>query len=182
MVFRVKIEYCLSISFECLAIWILAINIHYWLFSLCWFWPSKLSFLRIVSSKCSMRTVRLPFSGPILAFLCRPTCQEFWYVAASHMASDFQGKTVAFSENCGKWPLLNLKLLLKPEDLDPEQSTRFGVKMTDTVIITTHCEGGFTEEKASPNWPSLVRRTQICSSIHQQLITKLFVQKLYETC
>ncbi|KAH0517685.1 Small ubiquitin-related modifier 1 [Microtus ochrogaster] len=66
-------------------------------------------------------------------------------------ASDFQGKTAAFSENCGKRTLLNLKLLLKPEDLDQEQNTRFGVKMTDMVIITTHCKGAFTEEKASPD-------------------------------
>lgn len=182
MVFRVKMEYCLFISFECLAIWILAINRHYWLFSLCWFWPSNLSFLRIVSSKCSMCTVRLPFSRPILAFRCCPTGQEFWHAAASHMASDFQGKMAAFSENCGKRPLLNLKLLLKPEDLDQEQNSRFGIKMTDMVIITTHCEGAFTEEKASPDWTSLFRRAQICSSSHQQLIIKLFLQKLYETC
>lgn len=67
------------------------------------------------------------------------------------MASDFQGKTAAFSENCGKRPLLNLKLLLKPEDLDQEQNTRFGIKMTDTVIKKPTEKEPSTEEKASPD-------------------------------
>lgn len=183
MVFKRRIGCWYSVSLKHLLIWILMLNIHYWLFFLCadFWWLAlrplhiALFFFQIFICTWKVHTSQdCAFSG------------VWWWTTTSedvHMTFSWSWNfrawllhswTVHFSEMevfffFFKWPFLSLKLLLKSEDLNPKRTKiKFGVKTkTDMVRVTTNPKMASVERKHDE--PTLSKDLRRAVTIHAEV-------------
>lgn len=172
--FGVKIEYTGTPSLEHLALWIPALNSHYWRFALCWipaliphywrfplcwFWWSDFSFLPTSCMPVDATLLKTNWTFPIPPnWSGIPACgcltPDPWY---SQGDGSFQG-TELWKTTWGSGPGACYQVW--------SQEVRSGENSISRRFLFS--EAAF----ASP-----VRRAQLCSNFHQQLIIKVFVQK-----